>query len=115
MAEELDPVAYREGLARRVDASLVGAGDALRLASLELEDAPVRRAYHVDGLAEGVAEGHEVAVHARLEVVVRLDDGYVVTRREVEAAIARGAVALVVLVDDVDARVLRREGVRDGR
>ena len=112
MQQQLGLIGHGERLRSR-DAPLVGAGHLERL-TRALEHAPVGALGHVDLRLEAVDQREQVGEHAALDPVVRLEDGEPIARGLVDAAVDGRAVAAVGLVDDADARVVRRVRPHDG-
>ena len=106
MAQQMERVFHIEGLRFGMDAALEAAIQFALLRRVGIDDAPVSCLDDVEGVFESAGEPQHVLVHARLDPVVRFDDGDVGALRFGKAAIACGAVSLVLLVEDADAPVL---------
>ncbi len=114
--QQLNAVADCERLRRRLHAVNVGAGGP-RLGRALAKEAPIRAAHDVDFLAgfgrDGFRAGDHLLERRGVEVVVRLHDGDPSPLGRRDAAVHGGAVALVGLVHDDDARVAGGVGARD--
>ena len=106
VAQQMSGVLDGEWLRGRVDAVLVAAVQLALLRRVGQPDAPIGRLDDVDGLFELVGESQHVLVHARLQPIIGLHDGYISAVRLVKPTVAAGAVALVSLVDDAYAPIL---------
>lgn len=79
---------------------------------------PVRRLYDVEGRAlvsELLRECQHVLVHVRFDPVIGLHDGNPRARSFGKSAVACGAVALVLFVDDLNALIRDRVALHDGQ
>ena len=106
VVEQVDGVGDDERLLIDMHASLVAALELLLCGRVGVFDAPIRRLDDVDFLGETCRELQHVLEHAGFDPVVGLEDGDPLAVRFLQAAIARGSVTLVLLVDDDDALVV---------
>lgn len=117
MAKQMGGIGDGKRLLRRLNAAFVAAVDLALFIGIGHPDAPVRRFHDVERRSfffELCGKGQHVGVHVRLDPVIRLDDGDPRAGCLSYAAVASCAVALILLIDNFDARVVAGKAV-DGR
>lgn len=108
VAEKMCGIGDGKRLLRRLDAAFVAAIDLPLLVGVGHPDAPVRRFHDVERrfFFELCGKSQHVGVHVRLDPVIRLDDGNPCASCLRYAAVASCAVALILLIDNFDTRIV---------
>lgn len=115
VGQQMRRIADCKRLPAWLDAVAVAAVKLALLGSVGHPDAPVRGLHDVHRAVKRCCEAEHVGVHAGLDPVVGLDDGYPGAVRLLKTAVAGCAVALVLLVDDADALIAIGVCLHDGK
>ena len=118
VAQQMRCVGDGERLLGGMDTVFVAAVQLALLLGIGHPDAPVGRLHDVKWRALFSVlrgEGKHVGIHAQLNPVVGLDNGNPGAGRLGQAAVAGGAVALVLFIDNLNALVLRGVALHGGK
>ena len=118
MAQEVRCVRNRKRLVLGMDAVFVAAVQFLLAFGIRHPDAPIRCFHDVERcpcLSKTVLKGKHVGIHAGFDPVVRFHNGDPGASSFGEASIARGAIPLVLLIDDFHAVVVGGIALHDGK